>query len=257
MKTTNFTLGIIFLICLRVHSGIPDYLIYDTKNRYKLEECEAIATIKILNYYAFADVGLVQTFTETRRNTKWEAGKEGYSTSIRKSEGGSEVIYDSFPQVNAQLQLRRNSLWILEAEVTKRISGLMETNRIFVAMKPTSALMHKELPYNLLQMSLDSEIVVGLVKLRKCEFENSFRGLVCYLYNDISFLDLSYAENHKTNSLPTNKYYSAVFRDCMPSPCFVVREIGVNYTLVAEKGVLRKQQVDSKLIKKLKAKDKK
>ena len=260
MKTLLNVLGIAWITCLGVQAGISDHFVYDRSNRYKLDECEIFASIKIVRYYAFSDIGLIQTFVETKKNTVWEPGKKGYSTSIGKDSGERETIYDSFPQENAKLQLRRNSLWIFEAEVTQCIKGSLKTNSIFVAMKPTAALKHEELPYNLIRDSLESELTVGLVRLDRLEFKNSFRGLVCYLANDLRFLDISYGSGDKATSLFSkekttphfaDKDYSTVFGTCTPSPCFVVREIGVNHKLVAVKGNLKKQKIESKLIKEI------
>ncbi len=266
MKILLNMLGITFITCLRIQAGISDHFIYDRNNRYKLEECETFASIKIVQYYAFSDIGLIQTFVETKKNAVWEPGKKGFSTSIGKDSGETETIYDSFPQENAKLQLRRNSLWIFEAKVTQLYRGSLETNSIFVAMKPTSALKHEELPYNIIRDAIKSELTVGLVRLDELEFKNSFRGLVCYLSNELEFLDISYRSDDETPSpfskkktIPefSDKDYSRIFGTGTPSFCYVARELGVNYKLIANKGSLKMQPTESMLLQTLKeARDK-
>lgn len=242
----------LFVAALNVNAGIPEHLVYDARDRYQLDKLDLIVSVDIENYFAFSDIGLVQTFREAKTIPK-VPDQEGYSTSSIDATG-NELIYDSFPDINAGLQLKRNSIWIFDVCITECIKGSIETNRLLVALKPTRAYDNIENPYTFLSTQADDDIVFGLIRLNKEEFSKSLLGLVCYLENSLEFFELDHLDTRSPSS-----YYAKpenLFQLIDKYPCYVAREIGVNFILSPHEGTLIKQKTESRLIQELSKKTK-
>lgn len=247
MKITYLLASLSCLVCLESSAGIQDYIVYDQKSRHHLDEVDGIVTVKINKYYAFADIGLVKTVVEERKRIELRPiGVECRRSSIR-THCGKETIHDSGPGKNEVLQVLRNTLWLLEAEITEVYSGSFNTNKIYIAIKPTRAYLYEELPQNFLSNPATNSIDFGLIRLDEDEFKKSFRGLICYLNNDLRLLDGGFVENLDEPLSFTNDYF-LFFKEFTPTPCYVAREIGIHPK--AEAGVDCPQE--SKLLQSLK-----
>ena len=201
-----------------VFAGVSEHFIYDVEERYNLEGLDAIASVKIKQYYAFADIGLVRTLVEAKK-TPIVAGQKGYC----------EKFYSTFPEGNAMIQLKRNSLWIFDAEITELFDGAIETNRVFIAMKKTEAYLGShESPVAVAEDAPNNEVLFGLARIKEAEFEKSFLGLVCYLHSDLSIFGGKFDKATDSYLLIANGPYNAIFRDRKLPPCYVAREIGVS-----------------------------
>jgi len=236
MKQT--LLLIVFTCCLAISdAGILDHVIYNTENRYQLDELDGIVAIKIRKFYAFSDLGLASTVLEERKNAHLRIyGREGASW-VNASPFGSESVYTSSPGQNETLQLLRNTQWLFDAEITQVISGEFETNLVFIAMRPSRAYDYEEWPQRIVESSEKLEIVFGLVRMDEKEFRRSFRGQVCYLNNDYGLLDIKYRASPNERFGPESDY-EAFFKNFHPSPCYVAREVGVRPLDSTEKSKL-------------------
>jgi hypothetical protein len=143
---------------------------------------------------------------------------------------GLEPVYNRFHHIaNSHLQLKRNSLWLFEVEIAEVLDGMVETNRAFVAMRPTRAFFVDmgEEPSTLSKFS-DAQLVLGLVRLDDDEFKKSFQGLVCYVKNDPRFYSRSDFTDPLDGCVLTEdckEFFDR--RNFSPSPCYVAREIGI------------------------------
>lgn len=228
MKST-YVVVVAFLCCtlIPIYAGVADYVVYDERNRDQLETLDGIVAVKIRAYYAFADLGLVKTVIEERKKAKLRpTGVECRRTSVR-TRYGKETIYDSGSGKNEVLQMLRNSLWLLDAEITECFSGSYETNFVFIAVKPTRAYKYEELPHEFLKTPPDTDVIFGLVRLDDEEFKKSFRGFQCYLKNNLEFLDRHFNDGHLDARISGHNDYMEIFKTLTPSPCYVAREIGV------------------------------
>lgn len=232
MFTCLFCISSVF-----VNAGVRESFVYNKRNRYQLEALDGIVNIKVNAYYAFADRGLIRTVVEERKQI-----------DSRKKRGRASItsVYSSIPGHNETLQMLRNSLWVIDAEITRVLSGALQTNRVFIAMRRTRAYDRQEYPSKILAKPIDSDVILGLVQLTEKEFKNSFNGLACYLRNDLGFLDINYTEDL------TNRYlneYDSVFRDFRPSLCYVAREIGTKKRIKFENGKKIEYREESGLMK--------
>ncbi len=226
MRITIFIIGTIFCHCTGVVAGVSEYFVYDKRNRFILEKLDAVASAQIKHYYAFADVGLVRTHYESKKKAL-VIGDTGGNESISTDSGGS-AIFTSFPYANAGLQLRRNTLWVFDIEITECFYGTIETNHLFIAMKQTNAYKNREYPHNIIKRQSEYEILFGLVEIDELEFEKSFLGLVCYLKDDLSIFNTD-VDNTLSIYKVYNNNYNKVFGKLSPSACFVVRDVGVPF----------------------------
>ena len=205
-------------------ANIADHVIYDAQHRHRLDNIPAITSVSVNHYYAFADIGLIKTLIAKRETTEWTPGKKGYMQTI--SDGhGIDYIYTSHDVLNEVLQLQRNSLWILDVNIEKKFKGTFETNRVWVAVKPTRAYSATELPQNALIDHKTKQIVLGMVKLNQDEFKQSFRGLTCYLKDDLTFFDFNHQDS-ELFSMTSIVQGEELIRN-ITLPCYVAREIGI------------------------------
>ena len=228
MRTTIFIIGAIFCHCIGVVAGVSEYFVYDKRNRFVLETLDAVASAQIKHYYAFADAGLVRTHYESKKKAS-VIGDTGGNESISTNSGGG-TLFTSFPYANAGLQLRRNTLWVFDVEITECYYGTLETNHLFIAMKQTNAYKRKEYPHNIIKKQSEYDILFGLVGIDELEFEKSFLGLICYLKDDLSIFNADIDNTLSIYQVLGNDY-NQVFGKLSPSPCFVVRDVGVPFKL--------------------------
>lgn len=250
------TLFILFLsIYLNntVNAGVNDYFVYDRGDRYQLEKLDGIVSAKVIGYYAFADSGLVTTVVEERKKS---AGKEILNRDLSSiqfsSTKGTECLFEADPVQNSILQLLRNSLWIIDVEITEVLDGSIEKTRGFVAMKRTRAFMFYEHPTKILA-DPSSNLLLGLIQVDKEFFRKDYRGFMCYLENNLNVLDAQNTENLSNRSLID---YDSISRSAKPTKFYVAREVGTTQRYTVKNGQIQTYQEDSKLMQALKKKQK-
>ena len=247
----QFAIVLSFCLSHTVTAGVNDYFIYDRGERYQLEKLDGIVSAKIINYYAFADPGLVITLDEERKKVQGQELQPESLTDVRiSSTKGTEYLYTADPALNSILQLKRNSLWIFDVEILEVLDGNIERNRAFVAMKRTRAFKFYEHPPEIIS-SASSNLILGLVKIEKDDFSKDFRGLTCYLENNLSAFERNSSENLRDRFLID---YDSIFRSFKPTKFYVAREIGTNQRYTVRNGQIQIYQKESELMQELKKK---
>jgi hypothetical protein len=241
----------IFLIFLFLSqtllAGVHEYFVYDKRDRYDLDKLDCIVKVRINGYHAFADPGLIRTVVEERKQIA-SRSKKPFKMGGRGSRKGNEMIFSSIPGMNETLQMLRNTLWVVDSDVSEILYGNIETNQIFIAMRRTRAYEHNEYPSHVLKTMPNPNIVLGLVEVSKSEFENSFNGKVCYLNNDLSFLDINYTSDLQKRY---SNEYSSVFRNQTPYRYYVARELENTNSVRYEDGKRVEITKESQLLKAL------
>jgi len=224
-----------------VYAHILDYIIYDSHQRYDIKKLDGIVDVKINAYYAFADLGLIETVIEQKR-IKPDQDEKQIAYRRTSTHYGSELILITGDSCdNSTMQLLRNSIWLLDVNITHIYDGDFATNRVFVALKSTRAYKAHESPRSFLSplISLDTNLVrnvvnlkgarpktpavsFGLVSIPDEEFKKSFRGMYCYLKNNLEFID---SDSRSTCLIKED--YERFFLKKKVTPCYVAREIGV------------------------------
>jgi hypothetical protein len=227
MKILHLVISAYLLSSISIYGGVEDYVVYDQRNRYQLEKLDGIVSVKINKFYGFADLGLVTTLIEERKKNAdpRPVGIPGQLSS-HMSLQGSETVYASTPALNALVQVLRNTLWLFDAEITEVHRGNFQTNRVYIATKPTRAYSSEEFPLTFLSNPSNKTIDFGLIHLDEEEFKHSFRGRVRYLDNSLQQLSTGFVDN-PDEPLSFSNEYSVVFKTFTPTPCYVAREIGI------------------------------
>ncbi|WP_372808773.1 hypothetical protein [Pontiella sp.] len=232
----------------RASAGVNDYFIYDQANRFQLDTLNGIVSVKVINYYAFSDPGLVITLDEERKKNQEKVLQPESLVDVRiSSTKGTEYLYIADPILNATLQLKRNSLWIIDAEILKVLDGNIEKKRAFIAMKRTRAFKFYEHPTEILS-GTSTNLLLGLMEIGKEDFGKDFRGLMCYLESDLSDFERNSSGNLRNRFFID---YDSIFRARSPSSFYVAREIGTSQRYTVKNGKVQSCQGENKLIQAL------
>lgn len=209
--------------------GVWDYFAYDEQDRNQVDKLDVLAAVKINKSFAFADLGLVKTVVkEVEKNEGLPMSDGPRGAESLANIFGSEIFFHSDPVANSRLQLIRNTLWLFEVEITEVLDGVVETNCVFVAMRPTRAFSRLEEGPSLWGKFADAQLILGLVRLDDEEFKKSFRGLVCYVKNDPRFFNRSNFTDPLDGCVVAEGYELFFVRsEFSPSPCYVVRDVGL------------------------------
>lgn len=226
MKILHIAACAYLLSSISIYGGVEDYVAYDQRDRYQLEKLDGIVSVKINKFYGFADLGLVTTLIRERENIDSRPIGLLGRLSGHCSPQGSETVYASLSGLNEIVQVLRNTLWLFDAEITEVHRGNFQTNRVYIATKPTRAYSNEELPEKFLSNPSIKIIDFGLIHLDEEEFKHSFRGRVRYLNNSLQLLDTGFVDN-LDEPLSFSNEYSVVFKTFTPTPCYVAREIGI------------------------------
>ena len=221
-------------------AGVSDYLVYDYDERRANTEFDAVISAKVNQYYAFADLGLVHSYKENyaTNNPPPDATNDNvFAFSTQYAPG--QDYYQLYRPWNDLLQLQRNSIWLLDVSVSKCHQGSIETNRVYLIMKPTSVFSQREMPDSLYEIAETNTVTFGVVKIPESELEKSFGDDVCYI-NGHSYGDVygkgdcdyfvpkptSSAKNQYIGMRLSHSTYKKVFPNKRPLSCYVVVDIG-------------------------------
>lgn len=201
--------------CGIAQSGIEDYLIYDRHNRNNLNELDAIVEIKVNHIYAFSYPDLIHNYVHESNRIMADIKTKG-----RELHGTATPYWISTPDWNAQLHLSIHTVWVVDADIQRCLDGICETNKILVALKNTSASFEGEtLPHCITK---EESTFLGIVQIGKEEFQRAFRDKLCYLKDDLDFI-----EKTRVRSVDHCLDYNRTFDAYGSASFWVARDIGV------------------------------
>ncbi len=183
------------LVGLSAFAGVSDYLVFDYAERVNNKNVDVVVKARVNNYYAFSGVGLAYSVVRSTATNDPSCSNRKAGTRYYELDGGiPEAVHDRGIYRNHILQLKRNSIWLLDVNVEECLSGNVATNRISLIIKPTRAFKPSEYPDRIYSHYPTNTITFKLRKVPEGEVEKSFGDYSCYIKGDFYQEGAGYVE---------------------------------------------------------------